>query len=171
MQQTFPISPIAANTLWWLVLIIAVLLAVSGFILTKRAQQPVIATSVLIVMLAITVLFGWFLLGAFHAKVKLDQYVLMLDAPLYGRSIPAASLITQQARAIDLRNEQTLWPRVRTNGLGLPGYLLGWFTLRDGDKALLAVTDTSSVVYLPTSEGYVILFSTPDTERFIRKLQ
>ena len=49
----------------------------------------------------------------------------------------------------------------------MPGYNAGWFRLKNGSKALLALTDRSSVVYIPTTEDYSILLSVADPEAFL----
>ena len=56
-------------------------------------------------------------------------------------------------------------------GTGLPGYLAGWFKLQNGEKALLYVTYTSSVVRIPTRNGYQVLLSVQDPHRFLEALE
>lgn len=90
------------------------------------------------------------------------------EYPLF---VPAASLLTEQARAVDLDRESGLQPNLRTFGTGLPGYHAGWFRTRAAGKAYAAVTDRRRVVYVPTSEGYVLLLSVPDPERFVVRLR
>ena len=46
---------------------------------------------------------------------------------------------------------------MRTNGVGLPGFLLGWFRLDNGERALIAVTDRGRVVYVPYVEGLLLV--------------
>ena len=47
----------------------------------------------------------------------------------------------------------------------------GWFRLRDGERALLYVTDPARVVYLPTADGYSVMLSVADPAAFIASLQ
>ncbi|WP_417763517.1 PH domain-containing protein [Shewanella sp.] len=49
----------------------------------------------------------------------------------------------------------------RTNGIGLPGYHLGWFQLKQDGKALVAVSNTQQLLYIPTTLGFSLLLSTP----------
>lgn len=52
----------------------------------------------------------------------------------------------------------------------MPGYLLGWFR-RTGDGRIYAVlTDKSSVVYLPTTEGYAMLLSIKEPDALLEAL-
>jgi hypothetical protein len=55
-------------------------------------------------------------------------------------------------------------------GTGLPGYRAGWFRLRNGEKALLYLTDANRAVYIPTTAGYGVLFSPVDPEAFLAAL-
>ena len=74
-------------------------------------------------------------------------------------------------RIIDLNTQTEYKPRIRTNGIGLPGYEEGWFKLRNNEKALLFVTDYSRVVYIPTDKGYSLLLSVSSSEEFRRSLE
>jgi len=56
-------------------------------------------------------------------------------------------------------------------GTGLPGYASGWFRLRNGDKALVYLSDRSRVVYVPTTLGFDLLISPRDPARFLAKLR
>jgi hypothetical protein len=62
-------------------------------------------------------------------------------------------------------------PKWRTNGTAIPGYRAGWFKLRNGEKALMFVTETTDVVYLPTREGYSVLMSVTNPDEFLQFLQ
>jgi hypothetical protein len=56
-------------------------------------------------------------------------------------------------------------------GTGLPGYRAGWFRLNNGERSLVYVTDWARVVYVPTSEGYSVLLSTPDPSALAEALR
>ena len=64
-----------------------------------------------------------------------------------------------------------LEPRLRTLGTGLPGYRAGWFRLRNGEKALLYLTDESRAVYVPTTAGYSVIVSPQDPDAFLAALK
>jgi Bacterial PH domain len=59
----------------------------------------------------------------------------------------------------------------RRVGTAMPGYLSGWFRLRDGEKALLYLTDRTRAVYVPTRSGYSVLLSVTEPERFLARLR
>jgi hypothetical protein len=56
-------------------------------------------------------------------------------------------------------------------GTALPGYQSGWFRLRNGEKALLYLTDRSRAVYIPTAEGYAVVLSPIDPDGFLTALK
>jgi hypothetical protein len=56
-------------------------------------------------------------------------------------------------------------------GTGLPGYQAGWFRLRNGEKALLDLTDRRRAVYIPTGAGYSLLLSPADPDGFLSRLR
>jgi hypothetical protein len=105
------------------------------------------------------------------ARFEVSPDGLRLRGDFYGRLIPARSLRLDQARVVDLRNEPTLEPVVRTVGTAIGGYRAGWFRLRDGERALLYVTDPTRVAYVPTADGYAVLLSVPDPAAFLASLR
>jgi hypothetical protein len=68
---------------------------------------------------------------------------------------------------VDFATEPDLAPKWRTMGTGLPGYQAGWFRLKNGEKALLYLSDRSRAVYVPTTAGYSLLLSPADPDRFL----
>lgn len=114
---------------------------------------------------------GWLALSLGYPSVLLSDKGLRLNVPLYGRIIPSAEIAVNQARIVDLNDEAPLTPRFRTNGIGLPGYRVGWFRLRNGDKALAAITRFKQVLYVPTTRDYSLLLSVAEPEELLRALQ
>lgn len=115
------------------------------------------------------VLFGYFAYSSMHTRFVLSERGLEIRGALYGRQVPASDILPG-ARIVDLRTNRQLAPRLRTNGVGLPGYRAGWFRLGNGEKALLFVTDPSRVVYIPTSAGYSLLLSPDQPEELLERL-
>jgi hypothetical protein len=100
------------------------------------------------------------------APVELSAEGLRVDAPFYGRLIPWSEISADEARATDLAASPELRPGFRSNGVGLPGYQAGWFTLNNGRRGLLFLTDRSRVAVVPTP-GYDLLLSVDDPSAFI----
>lgn len=104
-------------------------------------------------------------------KLEITEKGLRLSGELYGRFIPSTELKLEQSRLVDLKREPNLAPVIRTFGTGLPGYSTGWYRLRNGEKALLYLTDRSHAVYVPTTAGYAVLVSPKDPASFLAQLQ
>lgn len=148
---TFPLSPPparSASAITWLLLVPCVLIP-----------------------LAISALMGYLAYSTRHVTFELSEQGLRIRGDLFGRLIPRSSLCVKEAELIDLKQDKTRRPSLRTMGVGLPGYSSGWFRLRDGGKGLVFLTDPSRAVYLPTNDGYSILISPADPERFRAALQ
>jgi hypothetical protein len=97
-----------------------------------------------------------------HAAFTVSEQGLKIGPGLYSRLIPKEKIDREGVRVIDLNVETGYQPKWRTNGAGLPGYDAGWFKLKNKKKALVFLTDRSSVVYIPTSENYSVLLSARD---------
>jgi hypothetical protein len=147
----------------------------------KTAMFPIIpATSgpILLVAIVAAVLLGiLFVLGTFAYASRCAQFevspagLTIRGDLVYGRHLPAVSLLPGEARVVDLNVNQDLRLKWRTNGAGLPGYSSGWFRLGNGEKALVFMTDRSRVVHLPTREGFSLLLSVAEPERFLAALR
>ena len=146
-METFPIVPSTSRGLWILVAVILVLLGIAGLFLFITAR------------------------GATTSRFELSDAGLRLHGDLYGRMIPATALRGGATRIVDLANTHELQPRWRTMGTALPSYRAGWFRLRNGEKALLYLTDSRRAVYVPTTRGYSLLLSPQRPERFVERLR
>jgi hypothetical protein len=146
MTETFYIVPAAARGLW----------IVLGFVL--------LLLCFVVVMIARTAR------GAQNSTFELSPAGLRLRGDLYGRMIPASSLRGGEARRLT-ETDTGLIPTLRRFGTAMPGYQSGWFRLRDGEKALLYLTDRTRAVYVPTRSGYSLLLSVTDPDRFLARLR
>jgi len=126
--------------------------------------------AVVLLLVALAVLFAAIVLSPRRIAFLVSNDGIRIRGALYGRAIPGESLDVGRARQIDLTHEKSLQPVLRTNGIGLSGYSEGWFKLRNGEKALLFVTDKSKVVYIPTDLGYSLMLSVSDPGQFLSAL-
>ncbi len=131
-----------------------------------------------IVLWCLAALIGFFTALTVYIAISLNAVSfeftpggLRIKAPLYGRLIPLSALHVDRAQLVDLSQNQSLKPSWRRNGIGLPGYGAGWFTLNNKEKALLFLTTRSDVVYIPTSNGYSLLLSIKDPQEFVNELK
>lgn len=168
MKEVFPIVPATSGP----AITFGVAALVLGSIILLAASAPVIVFGIVsLVAGGIILLLGSFAYASRHVKFEVSPEGLAIRGDLYGRRLPAASLLKEEARPVDLTADPNYRPVWRTNGAGLPGYGSGWFQLSNGDKALIFVTDKRRVVYLPTREGYSLLLSVPEPEKFLEALQ
>ena len=145
-MEVFSISPASSKPLWFIAIITALLTLVLAMLLyTGYSSQ--------------------------HSRVELGSDRLRLVGDFWGRTIPLELLEASQAVIVDLDNKSEYSPKRRTFGTGLPGYASGWFRLRNGEKALVYLTRSKQVVYIPTSLDYVLLLSVEKPNRFIEALQ
>lgn len=143
MIELFPMIPASSKPLWFL----------GGIILF---------------MLTLVGLFSYIAYSSRTIQFEISKEGLNIRGGFYQRLIPAESIIIEKSKPIDIGKESPYKPILRTNGIGLPGYSSGWFKLRNGEKALLFITNPSRVVYIATREGYSVLLSVQDTERFLQ---
>ncbi len=145
-MNVFPIAPAESRYLWFLIPVIAILLG----------AMALLATS---------------LRGAHASRFEIRTDGLRLAGDLYGRLVPKSQLRVDLARRVDLGREEPLRPKWRRIGTALPGYQAGWFRLRNGEKALLYLTDRTRAVYIPTTAGYSLLLSPTDPDGFLSQLR
>ena len=145
-MNAFPIAPAESRYFWFLIPVIVILVGV----------MALLATSVR---------------GAHASRFEIRADGLRLEGDLYGRLVPRPELRVDLARRVDLGQEEQLRPKSRRIGTALPGYQAGLFRLRNGEKALLYLTDRTRAVYIPTTAGYSLLVSPADPDGFLSQLR
>jgi Bacterial PH domain len=145
-MQSFAIAPAGLRSLWVLVPVGIIVVGVSA-------------------VLALSLLSSW------TASFEVSPAGLRLRGDLYGRFIPMPELRPREAKRVDWSSDPDLAPRLRTFGTGLPGYQSGWFRLKNGDKALLYLTDRTRAIYIPTTRGHGLLLSPSDPDTFLSALR
>ena len=125
----------------------------------------------LIPVVVVAFVLGASFIGMRSARFEVSTTGLRLSGDLYGRTISAADLRGGSARRVNINESTEYQPARRTLGTGLPGYRAGWFRLRNGEKALLYVTDPARVVYVPTRLGYSVMLTPSDPDGFLNALR
>lgn len=120
-----------------------------------------------VLMSVLAIGFGWLAMSATRPSVVVDEATLTLKAPFYGRSIDLPRIRFDEARVVNVDSSSDVRPKLRTNGIGLPGLGVGWFKLANGERALVALSSRNRVVYVPTDDGYSLLFSIERPEAFL----
>jgi len=139
-------------------------------IASSPSSTVVFAGVIALITMTMGGLFAWFAFTASNLSASIEGSALRIDVPIYGRSIPLSSLEVASARIVNLQQVPELRPRTRTNGIGLPGYAVGWFKLRNGEKALAALTAREKVLFIRTTEGYSVLMSLSEPDKFLEQL-
>jgi hypothetical protein len=85
---------------------------------------------------------------------------LVIDSFMYSTRLSMQDIDVNAIEYLDLE-ESGRQLGSRTNGIGLPSMLIGWFRAPD-EKQKLYITDRKRVLRIPTKKGYAIYFSTPD---------
>ncbi|HEY3439744.1 MAG TPA: PH domain-containing protein [Paludibaculum sp.] len=146
MKQVFPIVPAGAGSPWT-------------------------TLAIALLLVGLLCLFGYIFYSTRHVTFEASTEGLRIRGDLYGRLVPRGALLLDQARVLNLEVQREYALSWRTNGIGLPGYSSGWSRLRNGEKALTFLTTRDSVLYLPTSEGYSVMLSTPEPEALLAALR
>lgn len=140
-------------------------------ITAPSATPTIVMGGIALFLLVLGLGFGALALSLSNPSVLLSESGLQLKIPLYGRTIPLDKLNITAGKVVDLDDYPDLKPRIRTNGIGLPGYHMGWYRLVSGEKALLAVTSFDRALYLPTHDDYAVLVSLDDAAAALGELQ
>lgn len=120
------------------------------------------ATWLFILLPAALLLVAAVVFGPRRLRVEVSPEAVQIRGSIYGRTVARHDLDLERARAVDLNSEPALSPQLRTNGIGLPNYRVGWFRLRNGERALCFLTGNGSVLYLPTKQHFALLISSSD---------
>lgn len=168
--QGFPITPIGtpAKAVLAAFACATAALAIAALLLPT---PPWLRLALAAGLFALTGLLAYFLIAGSRAVVVVGGDAVRLRIPVYGRSIPWASINRAATRVITFGSSPQLKPRVRTNGMSVPGYHVGWFRLANGSRALAALTAMDrDVVYVSLVDGTAVLLSVRDPKAFMARL-
>lgn len=101
-------------------------------------------------------------------EVAIREGKLHIKAGFFHQRVNLAEII--EPRITNLGLERDILPLKRKNGLRLPGYQVGWFTLNNKTRAFVLLTTRNPVVYLPTKKGFSLLLSLKEPEIFLEQL-
>jgi hypothetical protein len=127
-----------------------------------------LAAGVGILLLGVIILLAYTAFSSRNVRFEVDPSGLKISGDLYAKFIPGASILIDQISSLHLGRDANYRLKWRTNGVGMPGYSSGWFKLKNGEKALVFLTDQTRVVRIPTRDGYSVLMSVPEPDKFIQ---
>ena len=109
------------------------------------------------------------LVSTTHYKLELTNEKVIIKSILYNTNIGYDKINLEGLRLVNL-NEEGIKIYTRTNGIGLPGISIGWFS-SGGKKYKLYLTNREKVLYIPKIFNYDILFSTDKGEEIIETIE
>lgn len=136
---------------------------------TVPVPREALLIGVAIPLAVVVALLLLMLLPMITVRVELSERSLEIRAlPLYRIVVKREDVV--EVRVVDLRLEQELRPALRTFGHSLPHLKLGWFKLKGGQKAFLAVSSDTAVAFRLRDGSYVVATPT-DLEGFMAALR
>jgi hypothetical protein len=150
----------------------AILPVVSGVALVvagTRFEPAILFYALGAVVLLVGVALAYHAYATNHLALRVTPDGLIVQAPLRRRAIARSELGV--ARQVDLATDASFTPVRRKNGTDVAGLKEGWWELRNGEKALVVLTDPRNAVYIPTTAGYAVLVSPTDPAAFLASLK
>lgn len=169
MKQSFRIPSATTAGKAFPAILALVLLAFAVSFAFRIPDSPVEATIGLIIILPIAGLFVWLLARQSGSTLVLTGDDLSLNVPWYARRVALSDIDTERVRLLgeaEAGNWQLKW---RTNGIGFPGFQVGWFSSENREKVLAARTQGQAVL-IPTTKGFTMLVSLEDPQAFVDAL-
>ncbi len=123
-----------------------------------------------IICLPIALGFLWLSFAQTQSSIILTDTELLFNVPVYGKRFAFSEIEVDQIQTANLSSDRGVRLFVRSNGVGVPGYQLGWFRLRDTRKALAAVTG-DDVVIIPTRRGYSLVATVADPSKVANEIR
>ena len=94
-------------------------------------------------------------------SVKIDNGLLTIKSLFFRKTVSVEDINVDGIRQLNLKEDTDYNILLRTFGIGLPNYCVGWMRLKNGNKALVYLKDKKNVVLIPTNK-YDILISSDD---------
>ena len=153
--------PLSAAPLLWLPLFAVVLPALLGGLVLWLGQQHqywrvlAVVVAVPAVVISAAVLYA---LSSDHL-IEITSDTLRIKTPLYEWQTDLAAI---DGSSVVLQKQPTgvCALGIRTNGVGLPRYAVGWFRTTSSRRAFVAAT-TAPFLCLSLKDGNVVVFSVP----------
>lgn len=181
--ELVPPSPGARFTLWLLCLVLplavtAVALGIAFDATSSRGLNLVGGSIALTFGLAMALVAAvtvplaiWLGRALRRFSVLLQDGVLELRAAWYLERVPVQALDLGRSRVVRWDEHTQYRPMLKTNAIGLPGYLAGHFRLRDWrTRAFCIVTARDRLLVLHERDGRVILLSLRQPQRLLDAL-
>jgi Bacterial PH domain len=100
----------------------------------------------------------------FRRQISVNSEEVRIVSSFYSLILPSSEIRADAIQVVNCKTDKKYSPRIRTNGLAIPGYQSGWFLTADNIKAFV-VRSSNSCISIPTNKGYQILLGAQDAER------
>ncbi|WP_299802439.1 hypothetical protein [uncultured Shewanella sp.] len=168
MPQVYPLAPLTSTGHGSFVALIALLIGLAVFIYFKKMPQVSKAVSIG-VLLPLVLAFSWMFYKVNDSKLIMSSDSLTLDVPFYGFSLPISEIDSAGIKRLDLKKEPDFKPDLRANGMGMPGFQLGWFRLANEQKAFVANSNAEKLVMIPTLHNYPLIVSLQEPGKLLNR--
>lgn len=133
-----------------------------------RVLVPVVSVLAAVFVLS---MIGYMYYGARKMLFAVQGDKFVIDAPVYGRTVPRSALKLDQARVGTLGQGADLKPVRRTGGMALGEVKLGRFRMEDGSDTFMYIHSGGKCLVVPTTEGYTLIMETPQPEQLLASLK
>jgi hypothetical protein len=153
---------VPASAVLWLFVIVAIVPVALAAVILRGLNQPVSSSLLLLaamIVLAVILTGGLWLKGA--GTVSIDSHTVAASGATYRFEARRDDVIADRIQMLSTLPAAGV--RFRRNGIGLPGYRVGWFSMTFDAaprRAFLLVT-TSPLLRIPFKNGEVLLVSCP----------
>lgn len=138
-----------------------------AFAFAKNGIPIRTATLILIVALIPFIAISWSALARRSLEINCSEVIV--KAAFYTARIKRSDIKTD-IQVLNLDNQSSIDIVTRVNGIGLPGYQVGWFSLKNGRAAFSSVT-SKDVLYIPTTKNFDLILSLPDAQSALDRLK
>lgn len=172
------LAPAPVRTRLWLWLLAGVLpVVIAGGLFGYLAAQGSMGPTTALVGFAAVVLPALLIGMAIGKQMRSHRLVLRtgdvgLVTGAHRQLLSYPELALDRARVLDLDEHLEFKPRLKTNGMFLPGFQTGWYRLRDGSRALVARAGGKRVLWIPTTRDFALLLQPQQPPReLLQKLR
>ena len=169
-----PASPSAIRRLRAITLLLGALTLLSGWAWTFGTESAIgwwIMFSCTVLAAGTGVFFAGETYMARSRLITITRRHLRVQRIFRDITVPLERLRLKEAGMVSIRDDSPLHPAFRSYGISIDGYRTGWFRLRNGEKAFLALSSLSPVVHIPTRNSYPLLLSVDHPEALLSALQ
>lgn len=102
------------------------------------------------------------------AKIAIDRDRLIVGGGVYKEEISLSEVKIAEAVKLESGAASQIMG-FRTNGIGMPGFRLGWFSGKQGKRLFVLITN-GDVVKVPTTRSYDLVVSVPSANTFLSQM-